>query len=66
MGDMAKSVQHDPQLEPLLANRKRELRISSESDRSLGGELAFSHGIGLGGGRGVDFRTFQFAADCRP
>ncbi|MFX5480895.1 TraA, partial [Acinetobacter baumannii] len=28
MGDMAKSLQRDPQLESLLANRKRELGIS--------------------------------------
>jgi hypothetical protein len=65
MGDMAKSLQRDPQLESLLANRMRELGISFDSGRSLGGELAFSHGIDLGGGRGLDCRTFLFAVDCR-
>ncbi len=53
MGDMAKSLERDPQMESLLANRKRELGISFDSGRSLGRELAFSHGIDLGRGRGI-------------
>jgi Ti-type conjugative transfer relaxase TraA len=53
MGDMAKSLQRDPQLESILASRKRELGINFESGRSLGRELAFTHGIDLGRGRGL-------------
>lgn len=53
MGDMAKSLQRDPQLESLLENRKRELGINFESGRRLGQELAFTHGIDLGRGRGL-------------
>ncbi|MBC7285360.1 Ti-type conjugative transfer relaxase TraA [Hoeflea sp.] len=53
MGDMAKSLQRDPQLESLLANRKLELGIQFESGRRLGAELAFTHGIDLGRGRGI-------------
>jgi Ti-type conjugative transfer relaxase TraA len=51
MGDMAKSLERDPQLESILANRKRELGITFESGRRLGQELAFTHGIDLGRGR---------------
>jgi Ti-type conjugative transfer relaxase TraA len=53
MGDMAKSLERDPQLESVLANRKRELGIAFESGRRLGHELAFTHGIDLGRGRGI-------------
>ena len=53
MGDMAKSLERDPQLESILANRKRELGIGIESGRRFGLELAFSHGIDLGRGRGI-------------
>jgi Ti-type conjugative transfer relaxase TraA len=53
MGDMAKSLERDPQLESILANRKQELGIAFESGRRLGLELAFSHGIDLGRGRGL-------------
>jgi Ti-type conjugative transfer relaxase TraA len=53
MGDMAKSLERDPQMESLLANRKIELGIAFESGRSLGRELAFAHGIDLGRGRGI-------------
>lgn len=53
MGDMAKSLQRDPQLESLLANRKRELCIAFESGRRLGDEIAFHAGIDLGRGRGM-------------
>jgi Ti-type conjugative transfer relaxase TraA len=53
MGDMAKSLERDPQMESILANRKRELGIAFESGRRLGHELAFAHGIDLGRGRGL-------------
>jgi Ti-type conjugative transfer relaxase TraA len=53
MGDMAKSLERDPQLESILANRKRELGISFESGRRLGQELAFTHGLDIGRGRGI-------------
>lgn len=52
-GDMAKSLERDPQMESLLANRKRELGIDVDSGRRLGLELAFNHGIDLGRGRGI-------------
>ncbi|MDH6230785.1 Ti-type conjugative transfer relaxase TraA [Mesorhizobium soli] len=53
MADMAKRLERDPQLESLLANRKRQLGITFESGRRLGAELAFTHGIDLGRGRGI-------------
>ncbi|CCD96753.1 putative conjugal transfer protein; TraA [Bradyrhizobium sp. ORS 375] len=53
MGDMAKSLEREPQLESMLASRKQDLGIASESGRRLGQELAFAHGIDLGRGRGL-------------
>jgi Ti-type conjugative transfer relaxase TraA len=53
MGDMAKSLERDPQMESILANRKRELGIAFEAGRRLGHELAFAHGIDIGRGRGI-------------
>jgi hypothetical protein len=53
MGDMAKSLERDPQLESLLANRKAALGIYMETERRLGAELAFHHGIDLFRGRGL-------------
>lgn len=53
MADMAKGLGRDPQLESLLANRKRELGIGITSGRTLGHELAFNHGLDLGRGRGL-------------
>jgi hypothetical protein len=53
MGDMARGLERDPQLESLLANRKHELGIAFESGRRLSLELAFTHGIDLGRGRGL-------------
>jgi len=53
MGDMARSLERDPQLESILANRKLELGIAFESGRRLGQELAFTHGIDIGRGRGI-------------
>jgi len=53
MSDMAKSLERDPQLESILAHRKKDLGIEIDSGRRLGLELAFSHGIDLGRGRGL-------------
>jgi hypothetical protein len=53
MGDMARSLERDPQLESILANRKIELGIAFESGRRLSQELAFAHGIDLGRGRTI-------------
>ena len=53
MADMAKSLERDPQLESLLANRKGELGIGTSACRSLGSELALRHGLDLGRGRGI-------------
>jgi Ti-type conjugative transfer relaxase TraA len=55
MGDMAKSLERDPQLESILASRKAELGIQMETGRRLGAVLAFAHGIDIGRGRGVGF-----------
>ena len=54
MGDMARSLERDPQLESILAIRKKDLGISFELGRRLGLELAFSHGLDLGRGRGIE------------
>jgi hypothetical protein len=54
MANMAKSLERDPQLESLLAIRKAQLGITMmDSQRSLGAQLAFEHGIDLGRGRGL-------------
>jgi hypothetical protein len=53
MGNMAKILERDPQLESILANRKQELGVAFESGRRLGQELAFTHGIDIGRGRGI-------------
>jgi hypothetical protein len=53
MGDMAKSLERDPQLESILAGRKQQLGIQFETGRRLGQELAFTHAIDLGRGRGI-------------
>jgi hypothetical protein len=53
MGDLARSLEPDPQLESILSNRKRELGIAFESGRRLSHELAFTHGIDLGRDRGL-------------
>jgi len=49
-----KRLERDPQLESILANRKKDLGISFESGRRLGQELAFAHGIDLERGRGLE------------
>jgi hypothetical protein len=53
MGDMAKSLERDPQLESILANRKKDIGIAFESGRRLGQELAFTHGLDIGRGRSL-------------
>jgi len=53
MGDMARSLERDPQLESLLAARRKELGISLNTGRSLGRELAHSHGIDFDRSRGL-------------
>jgi Ti-type conjugative transfer relaxase TraA len=53
MGDMARGLERDPQMESILANRKIELGISFDTGRRLSLELAFSHGLDLGRGRGI-------------
>ena len=53
MADMARSLERDPQMESILANRKQQLGIMFDSGRRLGAELAFNHGIDLGRGRGL-------------
>jgi hypothetical protein len=53
MGDMARSLERDPQLESILGSRKNDLGIAFESGRRLGEELAFAHGIDLGRGRAL-------------
>ncbi len=53
LGDMARSLERDPQLESILANHKKALGIGMESGRRLGAELAFTHGINLGRGRSI-------------
>ncbi|WP_316158341.1 MULTISPECIES: Ti-type conjugative transfer relaxase TraA [unclassified Bradyrhizobium] len=53
MGDMVKSLERDPQMESILAGRKKDLGIPFESGRRLGQDLAFAHGIDLGRGRSI-------------
>ncbi|MFC3673901.1 conjugal transfer protein TraA, partial [Novosphingobium pokkalii] len=53
MANMARSLERDPQLESLLASRKAQLGITMmDSERKLGAQLAFEHGLDLGRGRG--------------
>ncbi len=53
MGDLARGLERDPQMESILANRKIELGISFDTGRRLSLELAFAHGLDLGRGRGI-------------
>lgn len=53
MRGMAKSLERDPQMESILANRKQQLGVTFDSGRKLGAEIAFHQGIGLGRGRGL-------------
>ncbi|BAV64475.1 Ti-type conjugative transfer relaxase TraA [Sphingobium cloacae] len=53
MGEMAFKLERDPQLESVLANRKTALGVAMDSQRSIGRELCFKHGIDYGIGRGI-------------
>lgn len=53
MGNMAMSLERDPQLESLLEGRKRDLGISFESGMGIRRDLALSHGLGRGRGLGI-------------
>ncbi|WP_227698607.1 hypothetical protein [Sphingomonas hengshuiensis] len=50
---MVQQLKRDPQIESILATRKKELGITLETNRRLGDALAFHHGIELGRGRGL-------------
>ena len=53
MGNMAQSLERDPQLESILEGRKHDLGISFDTGLGIGRELALSHGLGLGRGRDI-------------
>jgi hypothetical protein len=55
MTDMARSLERDPQMESILANRKRALGLdpSYDSGRRLGRELAFHHDLEINRSRGL-------------
>jgi Ti-type conjugative transfer relaxase TraA len=53
MGNMAHSLERDPQMESLLAGRKRELGISFDSGMGVGRDLTLTFGLGRGRGLGL-------------
>jgi hypothetical protein len=55
MGNMAMSLERDPQMESLLEGRKKQLGISMDFDSGmrLGKQLALSHGLGRGRDLGI-------------
>ncbi|MCG2840776.1 Ti-type conjugative transfer relaxase TraA [Sandaracinobacter sp. RS1-74] len=55
MGNMAMSLERDPQMESLLEGRKKQLGISMDFDSGmkLGRQLALSHGLGRGRDLGI-------------
>ena len=55
MGNMAKSLERDPQMESLLEGRKKQLGIDMDFDSGLrlGQQLSLSHGLGRGRGIGL-------------
>jgi hypothetical protein len=53
MGNMAHSLERDPQMESLLASRKRELGISFDSGMGVGRDLTLTFGLGRGRGIGL-------------
>jgi hypothetical protein len=53
MGEMAKGLERDAQVESLLANRKHQLGISGDMGRSLTRQLAMSIGFDMRRGRGI-------------
>ncbi|MGY4304794.1 Ti-type conjugative transfer relaxase TraA [Bradyrhizobium sp. USDA 4369] len=54
MGDMARSLERDPQMESILVSRRKDLGIALESGQRLGQQLALAHGIGLRKYRGLE------------
>jgi len=52
MGEMAKSLERDPQVESILRNRTRELGIVLDVGQSVGNTLLQQ--LGIGRGRGLD------------
>lgn len=53
MGNMAHSLERDPQMESLLAGRKRELGIAFDSGMGIGRDLTLTFGLGRGRGLGL-------------
>jgi Ti-type conjugative transfer relaxase TraA len=53
MGNMAHSLERDPQMESLLAGRKRELGISFDSGMGVGRDLTLTFGLGRGRSLGM-------------
>lgn len=55
MGNMAKSLERDPQMESLLEGRKKQLGINMDFDSGmrLGRQLSLCHGLGRGRGIGL-------------
>ena len=53
MGNMAQSLERDPQMESLLAGRKRELGISFDSGMGVSRDLTLTFGLGRGRGLGL-------------
>lgn len=57
MGEMAKSLERDPQLESILAIKKQALGLDFEMGDSLRRQLAISIGFDMGRGRGLRIGT---------
>jgi len=53
MGNMAHSLERDPQMESRLASRKRELGVSFDSGMGVGRDLTLTFGLGRGRGLGL-------------
>ncbi|MEE9923647.1 MAG: Ti-type conjugative transfer relaxase TraA [Brucella anthropi] len=53
MGNMAMSLERDPQMESLLAGRRKDLGIDMDTGMGIGRSLALSHGLGRGRGLGL-------------
>ncbi len=53
MGNMAHSLERDPQMESLLAGRKRELGIAFDLGMGVGRDLTLTFGLGRGRGLGL-------------
>lgn len=48
MGNMAKSLERDPQMEFILAGCKKDLGINFDTGMGVGRDLTLSHGLGIG------------------